>query len=842
MSTSISKLSDAGQEIEEIPVRISYELIRLFSEGLYQSPHKAIEELVSNGYDANASSVHVLLPEQSDNKADLHKNTYNTIKEFVSSGYNTDASRVHVLLPEQSDNKIDISAPLWIIDDGHGMDVHGFRQLWWIAYTNKDKPSDGRAPIGQFGIGKLAAYVLAWKLTHISCANDKLLLTTMDFRKVTGRQKEGADPVKISLREVDEATAKMYLAEIEHRDPAAWEFMFGDKRQNCTWTAASMSDFRDLYNKLSTGALKWILSTGLPLHANFKIWLNGEQVVSSKKNIPEIKSVQIDKNLPGIGNVKGTARIFEKQLTTGKSEQIGRSHGFFIRVRERVINLDDELFGIQQPNHAAWSRFALEVNADGLREHLLSSREGVRDSEEIRAFRKYLLDVFNRCRNAYEEWNRKENEQLDIIALLSENPSTHVTEPLIRSVRNTVETGSESVYIEIPRDVKEEDRSEWLTTYEKEVSEKPFDETKFIKDGPNAPALRYDPTTRSLVVNVEHPFVDKLTDGDKHRNPAKLFASSEVLLEGQLQDQGIDRAAIANFLRDRDRVLRLMAGDAPPTADEVLRRLNVASENHAALERAVGAVFQVLGFRYERKGGNAPGPDGVLYARLGRHKGTLANYKLVYDAKQTSHLSISANKIDLASLEEFRKQEHADFGFFIAIAYAAEAVQDGALNRRINSETGRCLTLLKIEHLRRLVRLHYEHGVTLTELRTLFKNARTVPEVNNGIDSLESKLKQGRIPLSDLLHGLEQEKGDPKAIPSVIAVRAKHQKLQEFEPERLIARLKAVETIIGSRWIEIEEDSGNVFMHQTADQILIEFNRNIGPLIGATNDQSSEQS
>ena len=152
------------------------------------------------------------------------------------------------------------------------------------------------------------------------------------------------------------------------------------------------------------------------------------------------------------------------------------------------------------------------------------------------------------------------------------------------------------------------------------------------------------------------------------------------------------------------------------------------------------------------------------------------------------------------------------------------------------------MTLLKIEHLRRLVRLHYQHGVTLTELRTLFENAHTVPEVNDWIASLESKLEQGRVPLSDLLHGLEQEKKDPKAIPSVIAVRAKHRELQDFEPERLIARLRAIENIIGSRWIIVEEDSGNVFMHQTADQILIEFNRNIGTLIGTTSDQSSEQS
>ena len=59
--------------------------------------------------------------------------------------------------------------------------------------------------------------------------------------------------------------------------------------------------------------------------------------------------------------------------------------------------------------------------------------------------------------------------------------------------------------------------------------------------------------------------------------------------------------------------------------------------------------------------------------------------------------------------------------------------------------------------------------------------------------------------------------------------RAKNQTFREFEPERLLARLKAVENLVGVRWIEVE-DSGNVLMHQTAGQILAEVERNIGDL------------
>ena len=787
-------LDQIGDEIAQIQVSINYDIISLFSEGLYKSPHKAIEELVSNSYDADAGRVHVLLPEAGDGTS-----------------------------PRD---------PLWVIDDGHGMNVDGFRQLWRVADSNKNvHPAPGkRAPIGQFGIGKLASYVLAWELTHISCVNDRLLLTVMDFHECTGRrQHDNASPVEITLREVDEAAATSYLQEIAQRDPSAWEMMFGKSRSS-SWTAAGLSDFKELYSKLAAGTLRWVLSTGLPLLSNFEVYLNGNRVAPSKETGKLIKQFPVSGSLPVIGAVNGTASIYEQQLTTGKSGQLGRSNGFFVRVRGRVINLEDELFGIEPLNHAAWSRFALDVHAEGLREYLLSSREGVRDCDEIQAFRKVLLKNFNDCRSAFEKWDRRNNEQLEIEALLSDSHSIHITEPLVRSVRNIVEAGEDSFYIEAPGNVEVEKRHEWLASYENKVSEKPIDKSTFERQGPNAPALRYDPGSRLLVVNLEHPFVDKLTAGGKHRSPAKLFAASEVFLEGQLQGQGVSPVTVDSFLRDRDRVLRLTAGDAPPTAEEVLRRLATAGNNSLALERAVGAVFGVLGFEYKPKGGNKSGPDGILYARLGRRKHESENFSVVYDAKQTNHPSVPAGRVDVASLGVFRKQEGADFGFFIAAAYDAEEDPDGALNRKI-MQRGDMLTLLKIEHLRRLVWLHYRHGITLTSLRTLFETARTVPQVSDWIDDLAKDLaEQGDVPLRVLLDGLEQAKDDVKAIPNVHAVRAKYQPLEQFGPERLIARLQAVETIIDSRWIEVA-DPGEVIMHQTAEQIISELERNIAGLM-----------
>ena len=123
--------SSVGSETEKIDVRLSYGIVKLFSEGLYASPNKAVEELVANSFDAGALRVAVLLP------ADFN----------------------------------DQGASIVVVDDGEGMDAEGLKTHWLIGKSIKralQQRPRGRQQIGKFGIGKLATYVLANRLTHIS--------------------------------------------------------------------------------------------------------------------------------------------------------------------------------------------------------------------------------------------------------------------------------------------------------------------------------------------------------------------------------------------------------------------------------------------------------------------------------------------------------------------------------------------------------------------------------------------------------------------------------------------------------------------------------------------------
>lgn len=793
---------------EPLTVQISYEIIRLFSEGLYQSPHKAIEELVTNGWDAGARNVHVLLPRMGEDAPPLEDS-------------------------------------LWVIDDGSGMTEKAFRLLWRVADSPKeniDIGPAGRPPIGQFGIGKLAAYVLAWRLTHISKSADGYRFTSMDFHDVIGRHQwdPNADPLSVQLAELTESEAMAALGEVRDRDPAAWDRMFGPKASK-HWTAAAMSQFKDLFGKLQEGTLGWVLRTGLPLQSDFSIWLNGQALAPSRESIPVIFESAVGGPtddaaarlnlkvsgtgilIPGIkGEIGGLARLFERPLTTGKAQQYGRSHGFFVRVRGRIINLTDELFGLDALNHAAWARFSMYVDADGLRDHLLSSREGVRESEPIAIIRSYLHLKFNECRKAFE---RQENDELvgiDIQQLLADAPFQLVRRPLLDAVRSDLDDpGRELYYVRVPQNMDEGDRAQWLAEFEAGIELGPFDRFSVVDQSPYAPAVEYDASTRELTVNQEHPFVSKVLAHSKDQTPAALIGSAEVLTDALLREAGVPTVTALEFLRSRDRALRYLAGGFEPDAKQVLRRLDVAPANKTAFERAVGEAFMVLGFAFQKRGGNMDGPDGVLDAFLGLQDQESANYRVVYDAKTSDQAKIPASKVDLAALWQFRMDEDAQHAFVIGKAFDGDGQNDGSLNRRSVNQAlqGMPVTLLRTRDLAQIVRLHFRHGIPLTRLRQLF-GCKTTIEASSWVENLTSELEaaSAAIPLGRLLAGLEAAKTDALSAPNVHAVRAVDESLKAFDPPRLIAALKAVESLAGREWIEVAPN-GDVKLHHGAPAI-----------------------
>lgn len=204
--------ASAGRKVATIPVRISYRIIELFSEGLYTSPTKAIEELVSNSFDAGAENVNVIL----------------------------------------SPDLTSPDAIIAVIDDGDSMDADGLRQHWLIGASNKrdlKTTARGRPPIGKFGIGKLATFVLARHLTHVCKRGGQYFAATMDYSAIPEGREGGVefegDEVLLPLRKLTASEAKNCLPTILFGDKPGFKAipLFG-KGAPESWTIAILSKLK----------------------------------------------------------------------------------------------------------------------------------------------------------------------------------------------------------------------------------------------------------------------------------------------------------------------------------------------------------------------------------------------------------------------------------------------------------------------------------------------------------------------------------------------------------------------------------------------------------------------
>lgn len=815
----------AGEVIQDIPVRMSYEIIKLFSEGLYQSPHKAVEELVANAYDAGAKNAWI----------------FTARDEY----------------PEDS---------LWVVDDGSGMDSLGFEILWHIADPHKSVDSstsiEGRVAIGQFGIGKLAAYVLAERLTHISKRDDQYLLTSMDFTRVSDRhQWQEQEDITVELRQVSEDEAMSLLGEIADRDEnqTCWTQLFGSNAQS-SWTAAALSEFKPLMDDFQVGTLGWVLRTGLPILSNFRIVLNGTILESpkvdlvplgkfsfggeddevtklNKKDIP-IKAIADGVMIDGIaGVIRGSASVYESALEGGKSDRYSRSYGIFVKVRQRIINLEDETFGLPAQNHAAWNRTVIQVEADGLSDFLQSSREGVRETKETSALQSYLHEKFLRCRRTYDAHLAEQLVGDEIHRLIAEGPSRFMTDPLIDAVRRSVtDQTAQMYYMRRPVEGEATDLDTWITEFETAAVDEPISDIALVEAGRYAPVTAYEASTRVLHVNRDHPFIAHLVQQSRGSTTWKLFGASELHLEAIARALGLPNSEIGQLLRSRDRVLRILLKDEPVVIADVLGLLRAAGTNTTAMERATGAAFEALGFDYEKRGGNRGGTDGVLEANLGvlPETGASGSFRLVFDSK-TSSSAVPNEKVRFDAMHRFRDAEKANFAFTIADTFQGEDDANSALNVEANNEQ---VTVLTTRDLDRLLRLHAKHGVPLSLIRELFagpyrgsserkaKDAHghySRQDVKLWIDWLESELKsaENRVPVRQLLNELAAQKVDPYDPPRIARVRTVGSEFMKLNPDRLQAALEGIQAVVGESYLQLDDD--RVFLHQTADEIIYRY-------------------
>ncbi|MBT4160360.1 MAG: hypothetical protein HOE54_03580, partial [Gammaproteobacteria bacterium] len=596
-------ITEAGTNTgEQIEVELSYKIVELFSGGLYSSPNKAFEELVTNSYDAGADTVAVGIPIDS-------------------------SKREH----------------LWVFDNGSSMDSNGLRDLWRIGDSTKreNETENNRKQIGRFGIGKLATYILTHKLTYLCRKKNQYLVVTMDFgvldKDDLKSQQVSLDERKLTSTEAKELVNQYTTSFDESQIPID---LFG-KDAPKTWTLCVMNNLKSKATEIQTGRLKWILQTALPLSPGFKLFVNGEELSSSKISNKVSKRLVIGRNdqvvkkndkykaevvdgtpvvhLPSIKNVRGEVVLYADSFATGtKSEQVGRSHGLFLMVRERLINLDDPLLGMGPFAHGAFNRTRMVVHADELDDDITSTRESIKDTAAYRDLKKYLTSKFNELHAIYLAGLKSEEHKKDVQYKVSKAAYGLTRRPLYVTATRLVKGEIDDLtYIDAPTFSDEDEQHNFLESVKEDMNGDDGIIHSFVFEprSPTLPLSRLDLESRSIEINTLHPYIAYLAEQGTSNELIEITATVEVLFEAQLVEDDIATDTRKDILHKRDKTLRSLCSDIHGSATSVAQAVLDAESDETGLEDALVSAFNTIGYHAVGIGGKGQ-PDGLAIAQL----------------------------------------------------------------------------------------------------------------------------------------------------------------------------------------------------------------------------------
>ncbi len=734
-------MTTAGRELKQIDVRISFRIINLFSGQLYQSPAKAIEELVANSYDAFANECHIIIPD-----------------------------------------KLSKSDRIVIFDDGSSMDVDGFEKLWTIASSDKrEKESKKRLPIGRFGIGKLATYVLANKLTYLCKKDGKIRAVTMDYKRLDPTSVK-EEQVLLKVRELTRQEAEDALELPEFTQTGVKLSLFGP-RSSKSWTVVVLSELKDKAEDLRLGRLRWVISSALPNIPNFKVFLNGKRVVPTKEEVPIMKRWILGENdevakdlglaaekvnrqdhqreveIPDLGPIWGFSELYEDFLTEGVSVKFGRSHGVFVMIRGRLINQDDPNFGIPPLSHSTFNRFRMVVNADGLDNFIVASREGVVSNSATDKLREYIRAKFNEVRNYFTAHLKKTEFEARLSTKIGSLPSSLIGRPLRNLVEQTLTSEKPSALIRVPPITAVLAR-ELLT---KEIEETRTIQKSLLRDvkprslGSESPLAIFEAVEGLVYLNTDHPFFLNYSETLGSSEPMDVIALAEVLTEAYLRDKGVSPDVAKEIIELRDALLREIVSVRPSSAVAIAKRLRDAGSDKKILEVASGNAFKALGFEVTPIGGSGK-PDGVAKAGLGflAQTGQSGAYSLTYDAKSTSAAKAKTGNLSLATVAQHRNDYHADFGVVVAKEFQTTEEGVDLASRMAKTQS---ITLLRSFDLANLVEAKAAKLLSLQKIRELFEKCKTPEESKAWIDKVIST-PTTPAPVVDLVYAIYELQAD----------------------------------------------------------------------------------
>jgi hypothetical protein len=611
-----------------------------------------------------------------------------------------------------------------------------------------------------------------------------------------------------------------------------------------------LEDLKEKAQQLKTGRLRWVLETAMPLESDFTLYLNGQAVQSSKEQynkrvsfkVGELESYRIN-DLGAVTGETWTVRegglvppsfpsgVFGDVFVTheslyaqgGKSEDLGRSHGFFVRVHNRLINETDPLFGARPLSFTTWYRFAAIVEAGDLNKFVTASRDDVEQTEMKGKLRQLLLALFNQARDSYETLisedekknkQRKEGSRDYVSTELVERP---LADALVANaifgggVTTAASSGIKWRFVEPISDL-----SELQTLVEHLYAADRKDQSYLFKYSPAgtlSPLARLDVRTKTFIINEDHHLVREYADKPDSKRLLEAVIVGEALLEVYLHAAHVEPEIVDDLLDRRDTLLRSLALDRSYSLTALASALRDASRDANDLEVALVGALRALGFSARHIGGSGT-PDGV--AEYVMHGSEEVSFTL--EAKSSSDVP-SLPQLDFAGLQSHYKALNADGCLLVAPSYPGAEDPEGEVSRRAAHQNVSCWT---IDQLARVVEAAERRHINARVLQEIVLKKFTPIDVTREVDRILSQPTFDRVDIYtavlEALASLENRlKGTPR---NIYLLAAEISRLDHFRDIDTPSIREAVADLAraSSGMLHIAEDD-NVFVLGSLEEL-----------------------
>lgn len=738
-------LQALGNHAGDITVSLSNELVQLLSDQLYSSPLKAIEELIVNSYDANAKKCAIFIP--------------------------------------NLDGMFAPTNDIIVFDNGEGMNLEGLSNLWQIGRSNKrteeiTKRFD-RKLIGKFGIGKLATYSVASEISYISKAEGKIRSISLDYNSFSSSSSGAGNPINLPVLEIINES-EFYSSELMKSILYDACIDFNEDILNSeSWTIVILQKLKPKATDLKLGRLKWILSTAMPLNNGFLLSLNGENIESSKSqyskiaefDITEISHERLNKLSSRTGEdwkvkdnglfcssfpsgVWGKVIITERSLQEGKSSDLGRSNGFFVKVRDRLVNIADKDFGLSLSSAETFARFRSDIEADDLDSVITAPREGIESSELKEKFQELLAAIYTESRSRYEDHikskekeisRNKEGKREHVLPHLVEYP---IADAISLSKKDDSGTEADDTWFYFNVEKVQNLSNLAVQLYSEKRDRYSY---KYSDSGKASRLVKFDANESTFWINEDHEFVKAHSDNPRSKILLEDIVTAEALLEIYLRERDLPLYIIGEILEKRDKLLRSLAKDHPYSNKSIASELSDSASNDHNLEINLVIAMRAMGFTAKHIAGPNE-PDGIARFTDSNNQERI----ITLEAKSSKKIP-QLSQLDFAGVQEHVIRHKAHGCLLLAPSYPgmSREVDSSASIRAIESKVS-CWT---IEQMKQVLLAAESRHINAKDIYDIVVSKFSPDDVSEAVAELLSVTKlENRLLYIEIINALKQIK------------------------------------------------------------------------------------